>query len=211
MLVASLMGASLGFISAVPVSGPISALVFTQGMRGRYTEARWLGLGASLAESVYAFLAFWGIGQVLVLYPFVPFAANVASGVLLVFLGIYFIRSKKMRSPVASTVDVRPPRGARAFFAGAAICAVNPTLIATWATALATLHSLDLVAFTERNALGFSAGVALGIFAWFALFVRLIRTYRDRFKQEILGRMLSVIGVILLVLGVVLAIRAFKS
>lgn len=197
MILAALLGAVFGFISAVPVAGPISAIVFSQGMQGRFSQARWIALGAALVESGYAFLAFWGFNRFLSKYSILLVISKIVAAVVLLGLGIYFIRSKKMRAPLSFS-ETNGARAPKAFFLGAGISAANPTLIATWAASITTLYSMSLFSFSNANSALFSLGVCAGIFGWFSLFIHLIAKHRNRFDSRILGRVLTGIGIALI-------------
>lgn len=212
MFMAILLGTVFGFLSAVPIAGPIAAFIFSQGMKGRYAQARWVALGASLVEGAYTFLAFWGFNQLLTRFSFIFVVSNAVAAVILAGLGIYFLRSKKMREPVplaSQTEEVS--RSSRAFFIGVGVSAINPSLIATWAATITTLYSMNLFEFSNRNAAFFSVGVIVGIFAWFNLSLRIIAKHRGRFKVSMLDLMLKIVGGSLLAVSAWMFFRLVKQ
>lgn len=212
MFMAILLGTVFGFLSAVPIAGPIAAFVFSQGMKGRYAQARWIALGASLVEGAYTFLAFWGFNQLLTRFAFIFIVSNAVAAVILAGLGVYFLRSKKMRVPVPllnKTEEVK--RSSRAFLIGVGISAINPSLIATWAATVTTLYSMNLFEFSNRNAAFFSIGVIVGIFTWFNLSLQIIAKHRDRFKVSMLDLMLKIVGWSLLAVSVWMLYRLVKQ
>lgn len=211
MLIAILVGIIFGFISAVPIAGPVSVIVFSQGMKGRYDQARWVALGAALLEAAYTFLAFWGFNQLLTKFSSIFILSNAVAAVILAGLGIYFLRSKKMRAPIVESPNISSTRASRSFLMGAGISAVNPSLIATWAATITTLYSMNLFEYSNLNSAVFSVGVAAGIFGWFALFLKLIEKYRDRFKEAVLGKVLSCIGTGLLALSAWMLYRLIRQ
>ncbi len=215
MFFATFSGFGFGLITAIPIAGPISALVFSQAMRGKYSQARWIALGASLVEAVYAFLAFWGFARLVNEFAWLILASKIFAAVLLCGLGVYFFRSKKMRRPeVQDAQSPKMPPAARrlsAFLMGAGVCAANPSLLATWGATIAALYSMKWFSLTDANAAGFSAGIAGGIFVWFVLFVGLIRKHRGRISGRLMDRILKAIGVTLLALGGWVLIRILKD
>lgn len=205
MFLASLFGFLLGFVGSVPVAGPISALVVERGVQGRFKAGAFIALGGGVVEAIYAFLAFWGFSTFLSEYPIiVPISRGVGAVVLLV-LGLSFLL-KKPSDPEAPRAYRDSKRGS--FLLGAWICAINPTLIATWSAAVTTLYSSGVISFEEGgHALPFALGCATGISSWFLLLLAIIRRYRQRFSPHALARLVNAIGVLLLGLSIWFAVR----
>jgi threonine/homoserine/homoserine lactone efflux protein len=209
MALALIAGFVLGFISAVPIAGPISALVFSQGMKGKPGQGRWVAFGAAIVEAVYCFVALWGVNLLLPGFTNLFVVANALAAVALGALGVYFFRSKRMRTPVDSP-KADAAKAAKGFAMGAGICAMNPSLIATWAASSATIYSMGLFSFTIGNAGLFAAGVGTGIFTWFAVLLRLVSRYRDRLGAGILDKLLKFFGSVLIALSLVMVYRLFN-
>jgi len=206
MLLVLVVGAIAGFVTAIPVAGPISALVFSQGMRGRIAQGRGIALGAGLAEGVYAFLAYWGFSRLGPRFPRLFLVSNLFAAVVLAALGVYFYRSKKLRHPAPSS-RAGTARVVKSIVIGAGISAMNLSLVATWAALIGTLYAMQALEFSTANAAFFSIGVAGGIFAWFTVFLELIRRYRARLEHGILDRFLKIFGVLLVAVSIGMAAR----
>jgi threonine/homoserine/homoserine lactone efflux protein len=206
-MLAALLGFIFGFVGSMPVAGPVAVLVFGRGIEDRARSAISLAIGAALAESVYAYLAFWGFSAFLTKYTWIETVSTVGAALLLSGLGLRFL----LRKPVSERVAARPPEAGaklkRSFALGFTITALNPTLIATWTAAVTTVYSLQVVDFDERGALPFSIGAATGIVSWFALLLYLLRRFRKRVSPPVLDRMVRVMGGVLLVFGFGIAIR----
>ena len=71
MFTVFLFGVVFGTLGSIPVAGPISALVVTRGIQGRFRAANYIALGGALPEAVYAFLVFWGFSNFVDDYPLV--------------------------------------------------------------------------------------------------------------------------------------------
>src|SRR5690606_30970064 len=95
MLTAFILGSLIGFVSAVPVAGPVSAIIFSYGMRGRNLQGSSVALGAGLGEGVYTALAFWGFTQLFLGHPTLLNASQFVAASVLLVLGIYFYRSQR--------------------------------------------------------------------------------------------------------------------
>jgi threonine/homoserine/homoserine lactone efflux protein len=209
MLIAALLGFCFGYIGSMPVAGPIAVLVFGRGLEDRARNGLFLASGAAIAESVYAYLAFWGFSAFLVSYPWIEPVSRVAAAIILTSLGVHFYR----KQPVPEGVEKPVPKAGnkRSFFLGFTITALNPTLIATWTAAVTTVFSLGIVSFESAQALPFSLGALTGIVGWFATLLYLLDRFRTRFSRETLDKLVHVMGILLIVLGIGIAVRfAFR-
>ncbi len=206
MLLAILLGFVFGFMGSMPVAGPIAILVFGRGLEGRLRSGIYLATGAAIAESIYAYLAYWGFSALLSSHRWIEPASRVVAAVILIALGIRFLMPRKAHDPEQAP----PPANVgnkRSFLLGFTITLLNPTLMATWGAAVTTLHSFDLVAFSPAQALPFSAGVLLGIATWFAVLLTVLGRFRDRFQRATLDRIVRVMGFFLLCLGLYFGVR----
>ncbi|MDP6944769.1 MAG: LysE family transporter [Myxococcota bacterium] len=197
MFVAALIGFLFGFVGSMPVAGPIAALVFARALEGRMRSGLHIAIGGAVAESLYAALAFWGFAELLERYAWIQPVSNGAAAVILSVLGVIFIRQRE-EEPAARPAQERAGAG---LLLGFTITALNPTLIATWAAAAATLLSTGLIAFDSSHAAPFSLGAMVGIVAWFAVLLRLVAHFRDRFSYATLAKVIRVMGWCLLVLA----------
>ena len=198
MLIAIVIGFLFGFVGSMPVAGPIAALVLARSLAGRFRAGLAISAGAAVAESAYAFLAFWGFSTLLLRYPVILPVSRGAAAVILVTLGTLLA----WRPPEMSTRD-EPVRDrlTGSLLLGFSITALNPTLIATWTAAAATLASTGLLRLTPDLALPFALAACAGIVVWFWLLVAGVRRFKDRFRAETLSKVVRVIGVALVGLG----------
>lgn len=201
-MLALLLGAFLGFISAVPVAGPVSALVLSYGLRGHFTAGRWLSLGAGLVEGLYVFLAFWGWSTFLSRYPDVLRVSSWLTVVLLAGIGIYFIQSKKMRVIPEGSQKPKAASAWAAFSIGSGVAIANPSVLVTWMAGLTALHSMRLLDPGLLHGALFSLGVGFGIFGWFYVFLKVLKKYRARFEVKVLDWVLKGIGFALIAIAV---------
>ena len=202
MLVTALVGFLFGFIGSMPVAGPIAVLVFTRGVEGRYRSGLFIAIGAALSEQIYAFLAFWGFSTFLADYPWIVPVSRALAALVLLSLGIVLARHR------AAEPDASPKeRVGGSFLVGFTISALNPTFLATWTAATATLFSTGLVTFSPWLAAPFALAGAAGIILWFALLVALLRRYRGRFRQETLTKVVRVMGYFLIGVSGVVAVE----
>lgn len=204
-MLAALLGFLFGFIGSMPVAGPVAVIVFGRGIEDRGRSGLYIAIGSAVAESVYAYLAFWGFSAFLTKYKWIELVSTGAAALILSGLGLRFM-FKKPSEP--------PPDGAprhvgkkRNFTLGFLLTALNPTLIATWTAAVTTVYSLQIVDFDESGALPFSIGASTGIVSWFALLLYLLKRFRARVSPGVLNRVVRVMGCFLVVLGIGIAVR----
>lgn len=208
MLAAAIVGVVLGFIGSMPVAGPIALLVLGRGLENRSRNGLALALGAAIAESVYAYLAFWGFGAVLARYAWIEKVAHFGAALALIALGVHFYR----RQHKASAVSIPPTNtgNKRNFVLGFAITLLNPTLIATWTFTVTTVYSLGLLSFEAHKALPFSLGAFSGIVGWFATLLYLLKRFRTVVTTTALQRALKMVGIVLIVVGLGIGVAATR-
>jgi threonine/homoserine/homoserine lactone efflux protein len=208
VLAALIVGVVLGYLGSMPVAGPIALLVLGRGLENRARNGLALACGAAIAESIYAYLAFWGFGAVLASYPWVEKGARFAAAIALVALGVHFYRRRHQAEAPAPPTDNSGNK--RNFFLGFVITLLNPTLIATWTFTVTTVYSLGLLTFEAEKALPFSLGALSGIVGWFATLLYLLKRFRRAVTQTGLQRALKLVGVVLVVVGIVIGVAATR-
>jgi threonine/homoserine/homoserine lactone efflux protein len=188
MLFAAVMGALFGFVSSMPVAGPIGAIVLSLCLEGRLGGARLVAFGAALAEAAYAFVAFYGVGSFLQDLPWVEPVSQALAVVILVVIAVALFRRTAPPGmlPQGSMDSIAPSARHRSFALGFAVSAMNPTLIATWAGAMTFVWGTGLVQVSLEAAIAFGLGVAVGIAGWFVLLVEVLRRVRRRFELSTL-------------------------
>jgi threonine/homoserine/homoserine lactone efflux protein len=196
VLVVSLVALVFGFVGSLPMAGPIAILVVSNAANERYTAARRTAYGAAVAEGFYAFLAFWGFATFLAQHKIVLPISHGVTGVILVGLGIYFIRFEQKE-------ETRGPKSKRGgpFLVGFSIAAVNPTLIASWSAVTTFLYSRQIVKMEGALAVPFGLCAGLGITLWARMIVWILRRFRDHFPRKTLTWVVRAMGVLLIGLG----------
>jgi threonine/homoserine/homoserine lactone efflux protein len=200
-----LIGFLFGFVGSIPVAGPISALVLGRALDARYREGLAIAVGAALAESIYAALAFWGVGALLAAHPWLDPASRLVAGGVLLALGVAFLR---YRPDPHSPQPVPTGRKTRGFLLGFWITALNPTLIATWTAATATLASTGFAVLTPNGVVPFAAAACLGILCWFTVMLATIRRLAGGIGARKFQRLLPILGTVLVFAGGMVAVSS---
>jgi threonine/homoserine/homoserine lactone efflux protein len=186
---------AFGFFGSTPLAGPISVMVVARAARQRFKEARDIGVGAALAEAVYAGVAFWGFTSLVARHPLVVPVSQGIAAVVLATLGARFT--------VWSSKDTQEGQVARAgtWLVGFSLSAINPTLLLTWSTAVAFVYSKGLAVPSPLAAVPFGLSAGAGIAAWFVLLAALLRRLHGKLPRRGLTWTIRLLGLALIGLG----------
>jgi threonine/homoserine/homoserine lactone efflux protein len=192
---ACLIALAFGYVGSMPLAGPIAVMQLARGARGQLAEALRLGLGAALAEAIYAGVAFWGYTTLLARHPLLLPVSHGVTAVVLIGLGIRFAlwkptERKDRREHKAGTVLL-----------GFTVSAANPTLLVTWGAAVALLYSKGMSRMPAVAAVPFGAFAGLGVAAWSATLVAIFRRYGGKLPRAAITWVVRALGITLVGLG----------
>ena len=209
MLLALVLGLVCGFVGSIPIAGPVAVLVVERGLGGRAREGLAIAIGASIAEGVYAGLAFLGMTAVLARFPWMLPVSRVLGAVILVALGLYFaFRKPKRTSPEdEAKKDERKGRRGGPFVLGLLVTMVNPTLLVTWSAVVTVIHGAMRVHSDAIDAPFFGLGAMSGIITWFATLLALLGRFREKMGPGTLDKVVRGIGWILVIIGLVMGVK----
>jgi threonine/homoserine/homoserine lactone efflux protein len=184
----------VGFVTSIPPSGPIAALIIQQSAAGANRRAFFVGLGAALVDAVYATAAVAGVAFVSSHATQVHVVARVAAAVLLPALGLRLLFG---RAPDPTKPPTAPSRG---LWLGVFISTLNPLPLLSWAT-LAAL--LDARGFGITGALipVFGCAAGAGVWAWNTVLVLLLERHANRLPAAFLAKVVRGLGLLLILLG----------
>jgi threonine/homoserine/homoserine lactone efflux protein len=206
LMVAFFVGMASGFLSSIPV-GPINVTILHEGMQRGFRWALLIGLGAVVMETIYCAISFAGFSG-LFESRLMRAAMELISFVLLLYLGIKFLRAKKL--PEASTSAVRIEEKLHphtAFMIGFVRVLGNPAVLLFWITLSAALISHEWVDPTWAGKLACVGGVAAGTLGWFSILAFAVSRGYGRMSDATLVRLSHWSGVILLVFTFVIGHR----
>lgn len=207
-LLALAVGLVMGFVGSMPIAGPVAVLVLERGLLQRAREGLGVALGAAVSESLYAFLAFWGVGAVVRSAPGLLPVSRLIGAAVLIGLGIYLATRRSRPRPAEPSVGaLSGGRKRRGFVLGLTVTLLNPTVIATWTMAVTAVHSTALVKTGTFDAVVFAVGVGGGIMGWFTTMLHLLHRFQRRLQPVTVDRLLHIIGWLIAALGTGLAIR----
>jgi threonine/homoserine/homoserine lactone efflux protein len=195
VVVICVVAIAMGYIGSMPLAGPVAVMTLSRAASGKYGEALRVGLGAAVAEGLYAGVAFFGYTSLLAAHPAVVPISRGATAVVLSALGVYFMvwrpREKK---------DERENKIGTAFL-GFSISAANPTLFLTWSAAVALLYSKGLSRPPAAYAIPFGLSAAGGVGGWFFSLTLLLRKYGARLPEAAFTWTVRSMGGLLVGLG----------
>ncbi len=193
-----------GYVGSMPLAGPIAVLMLSRAAQGRFSEALRVGIGAGLAEGIYAGVAFWGFTTFLARNAIVVPVSQAAATAVLTSLGVVFMfwrpsEKRDERAGAAGTVLL-----------GFSVSALNPTLLITWSAAVAFLYSKGLGRLPPEAGILFGASAAAGIASWIACLIALLRRYHGKVPARVMTWVIRAMGVGLLGLGVWSGVQLYR-
>jgi threonine/homoserine/homoserine lactone efflux protein len=147
-----IVGYLAGLIFSIPIAGPISILITSNALKGRYRYCVRAGVGASIGETIYVFIAIYGIAILYAYYkPFVPYILMVGA-MFLLFVGIKIIRTNiDLESLTDNGIITDKLKNKGGFRTGLILIVTNPSLIVGWLTS-------SFLVFSFISSIGLNTG-----------------------------------------------------
>jgi len=208
ILLAALTGFVSGLLLSIPV-GPINLTILNEGARRGFKWAALIGLGATVMEVIYCFIAFTGFASFFT-QGYVKAAMELFSFVFLLFLGVKFLMAKSVQTPpvhLGLTADRLEARlGKRlhphsAFMTGLVRVMGNVGVLVFWIILAANFISREWVTPDWPGKLSCVGGVALGTGLWFLGLSWAVSLGHGKFSEKTLLRMEHFSGLGLLALA----------
>ena len=150
----SIVGLLAGIIFSMPIAGPISILITTNALKGRFRYCVLVNFGASFATFTYVFGAVYGLTKLYSFYkPAIPYLFSLGS-ILLLYIGYKIFITKidfehfEDKSQMSEKIKKKEKGG---FYTGCLINFLNPTLFIGWLTS-----TFLVISFV--SSLGFNTG-----------------------------------------------------
>ncbi len=210
ILVAALTGLISGLLLSIPV-GPINLTILNEGARRGFKWAALIGLGATVMEVIYCFIAFTGFASFFT-QGYVKAGMELFSFVFMLFIGVKFLMSKSVQSPpvhlgkAADRIEVRLEQRLHphsAFMTGLVRVMGNLGVLVFWIILAANFISREWVTPDWPGKLACVAGVAVGTGAWFTGLSRVVSLGCGKFSEKTLLRMEHFSGAGLVILALI--------
>jgi threonine/homoserine/homoserine lactone efflux protein len=207
ILLAGLTGGIFGLLLSIPV-GPVNLTIMNEGARHGFKRAALIGLGASVMEVVYCFIAFTGFAAFFT-RGYIKVAMELFSFVFMLFLGIKFMMTKtaKVSIPLGGAANKLEARIEErlhphsAFMIGLVRVMGNVGVLVFWVVLAANFIARDWVTPDWPGKLACVAGVALGTSFWFLVLSYGASRGHGRFSEKTMLRMEHFSGIGLLALA----------
>jgi len=209
IVLAGLTGVISGLLLSIPV-GPINVTILNEGARKGFKWAAMIGLGATVMEVIYCFIAFTGFASFFT-KGYIKAIMELASFVFMLFLGLKFILAKSVAAPVhlsaaADRIEERIEvkfRPHSAFMTGFVRVMGNVGILVFWVVLAANFISREWVTPDWPGKLACVAGVAISVGLWFTGLSYIVSRGHGKFKESTLLKMEQISGVGLLLLAFV--------
>jgi threonine/homoserine/homoserine lactone efflux protein len=215
-----LAGFVCGLLVSVPV-GPVNLTVINQALRRGFGAAFLMGLGAILAEALYASLMLWGHSSILdtpsvlgIPRRSIVLTLRIAAVIVIAALGIRYLFYKVERLTASEAKAERIKEHwhhPRSFFLGFALTISNFMLVVVWATLVTLLFAHDWVTPTRASRILCIAGVLTGGSVWFFLVSFFVSRAHRRINSGTLAVLVRSCGVLFLCFAALLAYKLFRS
>ena len=209
IVLAGLTGFISGLLLSIPV-GPINLTILNEGARRGFRWAALIGLGATVMEVIYCFIAFTGFASFFS-RGYVKAAMELFSFVFLLFLGIKFLTARSVQAPAhfgaaADRLELRLGEKLHphsAFLTGLVRVMGNVGVLVFWIILAANFISREWVTPDWPGKLACVGGVALGTGLWFLSLSWLVSLGHSKFSEKKLLKIERGSGVGLLVLALI--------
>jgi len=210
ILVAGLTGLISGLLLSIPV-GPINLTILNEGARRGFKWAALIGLGATVMEVIYCFIAFTSFASFFT-QGYVKPAMQLFGFVFMLFIGIKFLLAKSVETrPVrlgaaADRIEARLEERLHphsAFMTGLVRVMGNLGVLVFWVFLALFFGSHDLVTPDWPGKLACVAGVAVGTGGWFLGLSWVVSLGHGRWSEKTMLRVEHYSGALLLILSLV--------
>jgi threonine/homoserine/homoserine lactone efflux protein len=209
IVLAGLTGLISGLMLSVPV-GPVNLTIMHEGARRGFKWAVLIGLGATVMEVIYCFIAFTGLATFFT-RGYVKAGMELFSFVFMLFLGMKFLLAKTVLAPAhlsdrADKLEERIEEKLHphsAFMTGMVRVMGNLGVLVFWIILAANFISREWVTPDWTGKLSCVAGVAVGTGSWFLGLSWLVSLGHGKFSEKTLLRMEHISGICLLVLALI--------
>jgi len=204
---AALTGFISGLLLSIPV-GPINLTIMNEGARRGFKWAAMIGLGATVMEVIYCFVAFTSFATFFS-HGYVKAAMELFSFVFMLFLGLKFLLARSIVTPVHLTaatdrIEMRLEEKLHphsAFMTGFVRVLGNLGVLVFWIILAANFISREWVKPYWADKLACVGGVAVGTGAWFVGLSWVVSLGHGKFSERTLLRIERASGVGLLALA----------
>jgi threonine/homoserine/homoserine lactone efflux protein len=210
ILVAGLTGLISGLLLSIPV-GPINLTILNEGARRGFKWAALIGLGATVMEVIYCFIAFTSFASFFT-QGYVKHAMQLFGFAFMLFIGIKFMLAKSVEVPpvrlgvAANRIEARLEERLHphsAFMTGLVRVMGNLGVLVFWIFLALFFGAHDLVTPDWPGKLACVAGVGLGTGGWFTGLSWVVSLGHGKWSDKTMLRMEHYSGACLFILALI--------
>jgi threonine/homoserine/homoserine lactone efflux protein len=226
MMIALVVGLVVGLVLSIP-PGPIAVAVIKQALEGNNRSSLELAGGAAGMDILYSMLAAFASSAIVVYltnlltaHRWVPLVLQVVCVVVLVVIGIRYLRSTSGDVVASEKKEMVQEEKARQlgysspFIVGVLIALTNlasPTFLPSLIFITGYLHSNDWVGHRAVDNIFLAIGFGLGAFSWFLILTRLLTKFRSRLSENFVGKIYRFAGGSFILFALILAYNIIRS
>lgn len=201
-----LTGIAIGLAVTAPL-GPVNILVIRNAIRRGFGVAFVVGLGAVLADVLYAAAAAYGVSWVSHLIEAYALPLMVVGGVLLVVTGVWLARKRLDLTTIAAD-EPRAAKAAGRMLAAFGLTITNPGEFFGFLAIFGTMSGVLRLHEDAARPPAVVAGVAIGGILWWLFLSFLVSRFRSRISEQMLARISRWTGILIAAFGFALLMEA---
>lgn len=201
-----LVGVAIGLAVTAPL-GPVNILVIRNAIRRGFGVAFLVGLGAVVADVLYAAAAAYGVSWVSHLFADYARPLMIAGGVLLVVMGVWLAR-KRIEIAVVEADEPQAAKVIGRMLAAFGLTISNPGEFFAFIAVFGTMSGLLRLHEDAARPPTVITGVAIGGILWWLFLSFLVSRFRSRISDAALGRINRWTGILIAAFGFALLLEA---
>lgn len=198
-----LIGYFVGILTTAPV-GPVNVMAIQNAARGGFNHGVFVGLGAVLADTLFAIVAIFGVSAITNFVEGQLSLIEFAGGALLIVFGLKIWHTHTHLDAQGNGRDHGFLTDATAAFF---MAVTNPGTIFAFAAIFGVLGDFRPVHGDHLGSLMMVAGVACGATSWWVGVSAVVTYFKARIDERWLDRANHIAGAVLILFGVTIYIK----
>ncbi len=201
-------GIAIGLSVTAPL-GPVNIMVIRNAIRRGFLVAFLTGLGAVIADAIFATVAAYGIGSVQHFITDYARYLTIAGGLILVFMGVRLARTHITLAELALQEPPRRRQVAAKMLTTFTLTITNPGVLFGFLAIFGTMTAVLRLGDDAWRPPTVVAGVVIGGVAWWLFLSFLITRLRARISEKVFDRINRWTGILIAGFGFALLMEAF--
>jgi len=205
-MITSFMNGGMMGLAISAVVGPVAILCLKKACTIGFKSGVAIGIGASIANMLFGFVAFWGLGAVSSLLLEHADLLRIFGGIFLIYLGYKSFQLKDIECVDTQTVN-------NTTYVHDAMIAFVLTLTSpiTILVFLSFCSAFGITSLSLHEALLATVGVGLGSFAWWVLLTLFGIFIRKKMGTSVIKTINMVSGIVIIIFGIVSVAYGLKK